>query len=398
MKILFIADGRSPTTLSWLRYWIETGHTVHLISTFPCDIPPGLVSFHILPVAFGRMAGEQMRNTLGVVNRSGKIGPLRGFLRQLRYYLGPISMPIYQARFRSLVTEIQPDLVHALRIPFEGMLSVATPPGIPLVISTWGNDITLHARGSFFMARLTRGVLNRADGLITDTQRDIHLGIEWGFKSGKPTLTVPGSGGIRLDEIGMDLFAEELPEKLPDGPVIVNPRGQRPGSLRQDVFIQAIPEVLAKIPSAVFICPSLRGDKESERQVDKLGIRANTKLWPRLSQAQLWRLFQKSQIFVSPSIHDGTPNSLLETMACGCFPVVGDIESMREWVQSGINGLLVDATDAHSIADAILLAISQPALRTKAAKYNAVLIEERAAYLPNMARVERFYKEVRSEI
>jgi glycosyltransferase involved in cell wall biosynthesis len=71
---------------------------------------------------------------------------------------------------------------------------------------------------------------------------------------------------------------------------------------------------------------------------------------------------------------------------------------MREWVQSGINGLLVDATDAHSIADAILLAISQPALRTKAAKYNAVLIEERAAYLPNMARVERFYKEVRSEI
>ena len=65
----------------------------------------------------------------------------------------------------------------------------------------------------------------------------------------------------------------------------------------------------------------------------------------------------------------GLPTRLLETMACGCFPVVGDIESMREWVQPGINGLLVDATDAHSIADAIVQAISQPALRTKAAKY-----------------------------
>jgi glycosyltransferase involved in cell wall biosynthesis len=271
------------------------------------------------------------------------------------------------------------------------MLSVATPDGIPLVVSTWGNDITLHAHGSFLMAHLTRRVLNRADGLITDTTRDIQLGYEWGFRLGKPILTVPGSGGIRLEEIETVSGSESLPEELPNAPIIVNPRGQRPGSLRQDVFFQAIPEVLYKFPQAVFVCPSLRGDAESERLVDKLRIRSNTKLWPRLSQAQLWRLFHTSQIFVSPSIHDGTPNSLLETMACGCFPIVGDIESMREWVQSGINGLLVDATDSHSIANAIVQAISQPALRTKAAEYNAALIVERAAYLPNMARVETFY-------
>jgi len=187
-----------------------------------------------------------------------------------------------------------------------------------------------------------------------------------------------------------------LPEELPDAPIIVNPRGQRPGSLRQDLFFQAIPEVLRKIPQAIFVCPSLRGDNESERLVDILGIRSNTKLWPRLSQPQLWTLFQKSQIFISPSVHDGTPNSLLETMACGCFPVVGDIESMREWVRPGINGLLMDANDASAIADAIEQAISQPVLRTNAAKYNAALVLERAAYLPNMARVEKFYQDVRS--
>jgi glycosyltransferase involved in cell wall biosynthesis len=191
--------------------------------------------------------------------------------------------------------------------------------------------------------------------------------------------------------------SESLPEELPDAPIIVNPRGQRPGSLRQDVFFQAIPAVLRKFPQAVFVCPSLRGDNESERLVDALGIRSNTKLWPRLSQGQLWRLFQKSLIFVSPSVHDGTPNSLLETMACGCFPVVGDIESMHEWIQLGINGLLVDATNPSSLADAIVQAISQPALRTRAAKYNAALIVERAAYLPNMARVEKFYIKCLSE-
>jgi glycosyltransferase involved in cell wall biosynthesis len=59
-------------------------------------------------------------------------------------------------------------------------------------------------------------------------------------------------------------------------------------------------------------------------------------------------VFRGAQIVVSPSIHDGTPNSLLEAMACGCFPVAGDLESIREWITHGQNGLLFDANDAAS--------------------------------------------------
>jgi glycosyltransferase involved in cell wall biosynthesis len=396
MRILFVADGRSPTALNWLRYWVETGHSVHLISTFPCNPPEGLVSLNIIPVAFGSFAGGQAGNAGGTLRKPGLTARLRGLLRLVRYYLGPLSLVIYRARYLKLVEEIQPDLVHALRIPFEGMLATTTPARIPLVLSTWGNDLILHARGSFWMGHLTRRALTRAEGLITDTQRDIQLGHQWGFELGKPTLVVPGSGGIRLDEQKMSSEKKKLPEELPDVPIIVNSRGQRPGSLRQDIFFQAIPLVLDKIPQAVFVCPLLQGDNESEGWVDKLGIRSSTKLWPRLTQAQLWTLFRKSQVFVSPSIHDGTPNSLLEAMACGCFPVVGKTESMTEWVQTGINGMLVDATKVYSIADAVVQAINQPALRMEAAKINATLIAERAAYAPNMARVEGFYRSVRS--
>ena len=392
MRILFVADGRSPTTLNWLRYWVEKGYIVHLVSTYPCEPPNGLASFQVIPVAFSSFAGGQVRNTTEARYRSGVAGGLRGILRLLRYYLGPLSLLFYRRRYCQIVAELQPGLVHALRIPFEGMLATNTPVGIPLVISTWGNDLTLHARGSFLMAHLTRRVLHRADGLITDTQRDVGLGTDWGFAVTKSTLVAPGSGGIRVNEILAISAAEKLPEELPTEPIIVNPRGQRPGSLRQDIFFQAIPLVLEKIPNAVFVCPSLDGDSDAEHWVCRLGIQNNTKLWPRLNQAQLWLLFQKSQIFVSPSVHDGTPNSLLESMACGCFPVVGNIDSMCEWVQTGINGFLVDAADAHSIANAIVQAINQPALRKEAAKFNATLIAERAAYAPNMERVEIFYK------
>lgn len=394
MRLLFVADGRSPTALSWLRHWVETGHQTHLASTFPCDPPPGLASFHILPVAFGRMARGQSNNSVGSTHLSGLVGRFRGLLRPLRYVLGPLSLPPYQTHFRNLVEDIRPDLVHALRIPFEGMLAAATPTGIPLVVSIWGNDMTLHARGSILMARLTRRTLHRADGLIADAARDIRLGHEWGFATDRPTLVVPGAGGIRLDEIEAASRSGMLPEELPDVPIVVNPRGQRPGSLRQDVFFQSIPLVLEKFPQALFICPPLAGDVESEHWVESLGIRSNTKLWPHLDRAQMWALFKKARVFVSPSIHDGTPNSLLEAMACGCFPVVGNIESMREWVTPGVSGFLVDAASPRSLADGIIAALENPALCAAAKNENARIITERATYRSCMALTEAFYLEL----
>jgi glycosyltransferase involved in cell wall biosynthesis len=394
MRLLFVADGRSPTALSWLRHWIETGHQTHLASTFPCDPPLGLVSFNILPVAYSSMARGKTNNPVGSIDTRGFVSRFRSLLLLLRYVLGPLSLPPYQKHFRHLVEDIRPDLVHALRIPFEGMLAAATPTNIPLLVSIWGNDLTLHARGSILMARLTRRTLHRADGLIADTARDIRLGHEWGLATDRPTLVVPGGGGIRLDEIEADSRFGILPEELPDVPIVVNPRGQRPGSLRQDVFFQSIPMVLKRFPQTLFICPPLAGDEESEHWVESLGIWSNTKLWPHLNQEQMWALFKKARVFVSPSIHDGTPNSLLEAMACGCFPVVGNIESMQEWVSPGVNGLLVDAASPRAVADGIIAALDNPALCAAAKKQNALIIAERAAYRRCMAMTETFYRKV----
>jgi glycosyltransferase involved in cell wall biosynthesis len=274
------------------------------------------------------------------------------------------------------------------------MLAEATPPGIPLVVSIWGNDLTLHARGSLLMASRTRRTLRRAQGLMADAGRDLRLGKEWGFSG--PTLEVPGAGGIRLDELRAALSAPiRFPQPLPDGvPLVVNPRGSRPGSLRNDVFFQAIPRVLAKVPQACFVCPPLAGDAEAVHWVETLGIAGQVQLWPRLEQAQLWALLGRAQIYVSPSVHDGTPNSLLEAMACGCFPVVGNIESLREWITPGVNGLLVEAADVQSVADGMIAALCDPELRFRAANENARLVAERADYGRCMPQARAFYEEL----
>ncbi len=394
MRLLFVADGRSPITRSWLQAWIDGGDEVHLITTFPCERPAGLASFHLLPVAFGGMGGGQAGEVSDRQASGGWVRRFRGGLRPLRYLLGPLSLRRYQTRFLPLVTAIAPDLVHALRIPFEGMLAAATPAGVPLVVSIWGNDITLHAHGSPLMAAWTRRTLRRARGLMADAERDLRLGKEWGFCG--PALVVPGAGGIRLDEIHQAAAsAGALPEAIPGGAaLVVNPRGSRPGSLRNDVFFRAIPRVLEKVPSAYFVCPPLAGDAEAAGWVSRLGIAARTRLWPRLTQPQLWALFSKTQVYVSPSVHDGTPNSLLEAMACGCFPVVGEVESLREWVTPGVNGLFADATDPQALAEALVTALSDPKLRLGASKENARLIAGRADYRHCMAQAKAFYREM----
>jgi glycosyltransferase involved in cell wall biosynthesis len=108
----------------------------------------------------------------------------------------------------------------------------------------------------------------------------------------------------------------------------------------------------------------------------------------------MWRLYNKAWIFVSPSIHDGTPNSLLEAMASGCFPVVGNIESMQEWVKPGVNGLLVDATSPSDLANKIIAALGSRDLLATAKNENARIIAERATYEHCMAMAEAFYYEI----
>jgi glycosyltransferase involved in cell wall biosynthesis len=103
-------------------------------------------------------------------------------------------------------------------------------------------------------------------------------------------------------------------------------------------------------------------------------------------------VYRRAAVLVSPSVHDGTPNTLLEGMACGCFPVAGELESIREWITDGENGLLTDATDSYRLAESIVMALKSKDLREQAAGLNAKRIEEGAEYQACMKKADVFYK------
>jgi glycosyltransferase involved in cell wall biosynthesis len=244
------------------------------------------------------------------------------------------------------------------------------------------------------MSAFTRRTLRRTQGLAADTGRDLRLGRWWGFSGQGPTLNVPGSGGVNLAEIERIRFTryDLMTDYLPAGvPLVVNPRGFRPGSVRNDVFFAAIPLVLQRRPETAFVCPAMAGQPEALQAVQRYNLRSKLRLLPHLQQNLLWDLFVRASVMVSISQHDGTPNSLLEAMSCGCFPVAGDIESTREWITPGVNGLLVEPTSVQGTAEAIITALDSPALRNGAAQTNSRIIRERAEVGVVREKIREFY-------
>jgi len=402
MRILLVADGRSPITFRWIRGLSALQYEVVLVSTFPCEKPPEVETLYVLPLAFSGLAGSQVNQKTAESQASTSrlrrsVSRFRSLFQRGRYWFGPLTVRYYASRFRRIVEAEAPDLIHALRIPFEGMLAATAPQGVPVLASIWGNDLTLHAVGSPWMRRWTERVMNRLDGLMADAQRDIRLAQQWGYLADKPSLVVPGSGGIDLDEIARAETSMAGLEKYgvsANQPFVVNPRGFRPGSVRNDVFFQSIPLILERHPDVKFICLAMQGQEEANRWVQQFKIGSQVRLLPYLAQSELWQLFRNAKASVSISTHDGTPNSLLEAMACGCFPIVGDIESLREWITPGVNGLLVEPGKPQDVAEAVILALNNEALRQKAAAENRKIIEERCEVDFVRGQIEVFYDSV----
>ena len=386
MRILYVADGRSPTALNWMRYFVDRGDEVYLASTFACQPDLKLSGFELMPVAFSGIKSSSASNRVNP-NKKRKGGLWGASTLQLRtairQWLGPITIPDASRKLRRMIQHVKPDLIHAMRIPYEGMLAAEAFISSPLLVSVWGNDFTLHAPSTPLMSYYTTRTLKAADALHADCQRDITLGRKMGFSDRKPTLVIPGSGGIRSN-----VFFP--PFSPPKSPLVINPRGFR-AYVCNDAFFQAIPLVLNERPDAKFVCPGMAGEGQVLEWIENLGIGNSVELLPSCTQPELAGWYRKSQVMVSPTNHDGTPNSLLEALACGCFPVAGDLESICEWIVPGENGLLVNASIPQALASAILQGLNESSLRASAAEINAAIIAERAEYSQCMARAAKMY-------
>ncbi len=398
MRLAVLADGRSPITQGWLSMLLELDYHIHLLSTFPCDIDLPLASTHLVPIAF-----SQLSKSVPETQRAAPGGASAISLRAAaRRWLGWLTFPGGIRRLHRVLNALDVQGLHALRIPYEGMLAGLADLKLPIILSVWGNDFTLHAHSTPWMGWMTRHALRRAKGLHADCQRDVRLSRSWGFSENYPTVVLPGGGGIdrkvfypggaNLDRLRPELRAK-LGSLAADVPIVINPRGFR-AYVRSDSFFQSVPLILRVKPEVVFLAPAMEGEPRAESWIKRLGIESSCILLPKLTSLEMAELYRRSQVMVSPSEHDGTPNSFLEAIACGCYPVVGDLESLREWLEERSNGSLVDPGDPESIAASVVNALTDGGLRAQAFERNQMLIDKRAERSYVRHAIENFYQAV----
>ena len=385
MRLLYYADARSPIAANWIRWFTEHGAEVHWVSSGSVDRPPleGLSSFATLPMMPSRASLDSLARGL----RGSTLG--LWLSNSLRHWILPLSLSQKGHALAAEITRVRPDLVHAMRLPLEGMVSTvavqAVPRRPPLILSTWGNDLTLHAVASPVMAWQTRRTLGKIRALHADCIRDSRLALRWGLASDRPILVAPGNGGVRGD-----LFFAGPPDSrllaswgIPgEALVLVNPRGIR-SYARTDTFFRAVSRVLPRAPQVWVLAVGMEGSPQAEAWVRRLGLGNRVRLLPRRpspepSAAEVSALDSPAQ----------------DAMACGSFPIVGDLEPLREWILDQENGLLVSPSDPQQLAEAILLAIGDEALRRRAAVANQRIIAERADWSGVMERVQSFYERV----
>jgi len=396
LNLLFIADCRSPTARNWISPFIDAGHEVHVITTFPAGEIPGSGSHTLIPIGMSDVddSGSRERGRTALLRR-WTTPAMRSLIRR---WLSAVTLTSAADRVNRRILQLRPDLVHALRIPFEGIVAARGMPKdyelkmgglgkIPLVVSVWGNDFTLHAPANRWMEKQTRTTLAACAGLLADSQNDLKLAREWGLPRERPVRQLPGGGGV-------DPAVFYPPDNPGGNPVVVNPRGIRT-YVHTQAFLQAVPRVLEKAPGTRFRCTGIAGHPQEtgfQALLERSGAAGAVDFLPGLPHHEMGDFFRAAQVIVSPTSHDGTPNSLLEAMACGCFPVAGDIPSVREWIGDGENGLLIDPEDPNAIAAAVLEALNRPDLRAKAADINRTLVQTRALRSAVTAAAEKFYR------
>ena len=91
---------------------------------------------------------------------------------------------------------------------------------------------------------------------------------------------------------------------------------------------------------------------------------------------------------------EGVSASLFEAMACGCFPIVTDLPGNRSWIKHKENGVLVESENNQKLADEIIWAFQNTALRQKAIFENRGFIENKANYAINMKQISDKYHEL----
>lgn len=208
--------------------------------------------------------------------------------------------------------------------------------------------------------RLVTADLGRTDLILVETKRQYEdLTKRWGVSEGRCALI---ANGIRQDAF--------RPSSVRDfaGRLRLVYTGRLDEATKHVMLLPEIGRRLAnaRVPFEMRIAGDGPERARLQRRIDSLGLGNQIALLGAVPRERLPELLGESHVAVIPSRLDGMSWALLESMACGCVPIVSLIHRTTDMVvRDGRDGFLCRMGDAKAFAEAIrLLADDRARLRT----------------------------------
>ena len=370
MKILFISMP-SVHVIRWIENLKDTSYELYW--------------FDVL----GRGKLETLDSVHQYTNwKKRKIATIKGeyFLRKKAPLIYKKIVPFLEVTaneaLEEIILEIQPDVIHSFEMQscsYPILKTMQKYPNIKWLYSCWGSDLYYYQQFSAHLKKIKR-VLQRVDFLHTDCNRDFILAKKLGF-IWKHVGVIPGGTGYKLAEL--EKYKLPVEERK-----IILVKGYENEFGRGLNIIKALQQLKLDYEIVVFgshinVINYIIANKLEFKVFDRHG----------LSHQEFMELMGKSLLYIGNSISDGIPNTLLEALVMGAFPIQSNPGgATAEIVENGVNGFLIE--NPESIMDVkiiILKFLSSPQLAENAFKITSCLYSGRSDRETNRVKVISIY-------
>lgn len=266
-------------------------------------------------------------------------------------------------KFRKVIAEVQPDIIHAGPIQ-----RVALIPAVanfhPLISMSWGFDLLKDANRNTFWKLITKYVLSKSDWMLADCQTVKQIAVGFGFPDKKITVFPWG--------VNLNLFSPDERTKMRKeigfkrDLLIIHTRSWEP-RYGVDIALHGFQIAAASVPNLQMIMLGSGSQEERVKEfINSHGLSDQIHLFGYQENEKLTVFYQAADVYLSASHIDGSSVALMESMACGCPAIVSDIPANLEWITNGVEGWTFRDGDSEDLAKKI---INAAGIKTKLKKF-----------------------------
>lgn len=268
--------------------------------------------------------------------------------------------------FEDYLKEIKPDVVHSFALyvsctPIYEVMQIHN--NISWIYSSWGSDLFYFQNFPSYLEDI-RKILPRINFLFTDCKRDYEIAKKHGF-NGDFLGVFPGGGGFDLKYIEQFM----LPISERNTILIKGFQGRSGRAISVLKAIEYQKKILKNHRIVVFGADS---EVISYYNNSSLNSWKNATIIGKVKHKDVLQLMGKALIYIGNSNSDGMPNTLLEAICAGAFPIQSNPgNATAEIIEHNKNGLLMDdCSDIKNISKLIIKAISNSELIKTAFLFN----------------------------